>query len=78
MNSHRARIPNPVGCFYVILDDINSPLLFFFFILFFNSFDVGKSLVQSLLDLASCGTVVAGIKFTVSVDVELKSLLAIV
>jgi len=47
--------------------------LYFFFLF---SFEVGKSLVQSLLDLAACGTVVAGIKFTGCLDDELMSLLA--
>lgn len=41
-----------------------------------NHFEVGKLLVQKLLDLSSCGTSVASIKFIGCPDEELKSILS--
>jgi len=40
-----------------------------------NHFEVGKSLVQKLLDLSSCGATVACLKFVGCQDKELKSIL---
>jgi hypothetical protein len=57
-------------CSYIIVTILSLIFCFIF------SFEIGKSLVQSLLDLAACGTVVAGIKFTGCPDDELMSLLA--
>jgi len=46
------------------------------YIFVFSSFEVGKSLVQKLLDLSSCGTAVASMKFVGCPDDELKLILA--